>query len=148
MIFIVVAMAITNYCCCYVSGYDDSEQAFEIAPFIRILPCFLFSTTTTTTTTPSLPRWIPCIIVQHTLHSLALRESLLQYVYFYISDDFELTCSISSRDTTRWHSAVRVFHVRFHCIDFVLNAFIHSFGSCIRYFQGRYWYRWYWSFQT
>lgn len=61
---------------------------------------------------------------------------------------WKLTCPISSRDLTRWHLAVRVFHVRFHCIDFILNAFIHSFGSCIRYFQGRYRYCWYRSFQT
>lgn len=47
---------------------------------------------------PNSTRWIPCTIVQHTLHSLALRESLLQYVYL-LMDLFGWLTSISLRDT-------------------------------------------------
>lgn len=49
---------------------------------------------------------------------------------------------------TRWHSAVRVFNGKVQVYRHILNAFLDSFGSCIRYFQGRYWYCWYRSFQT
>lgn len=96
---------------------------------------------------PISTRWIPCTIVQHTLHSLALRESLLQYVYLLI-DLVRMTnlvlLHLFTRHT-RWHSAVRVFNGK---VQHILNAFLDSFGSCIRYFQGRYWYCWYRSFQT